>query len=85
MQDPKPTFCQELPSALPQRQYLSQYGMIRTSHSYPKFIAHPYHIHPHLCLRDMYANNRITEEDQSRGNEMPPPPFAHFIQTPHHK
>ena len=36
-------------------------------------------------LRDLDTNNRITEEDQSRGNEMLPPPFAHFIQGPHHK
>ena len=47
--------------------------------------AHPHHIHPPLCLRDLDANNRITEEDQSRGNEMLPPPFAHFIQRPYHK
>ena len=47
--------------------------------------AHPHHIHPTLCLRDLDDNNRITEEDQSRGNEMLPPPFAHFIQRPHHK
>ncbi len=47
--------------------------------------AHPHHIHPPLCLRDLDANNRITEEDQRRGNEMLPPPFAQFIQIPHHK
>ena len=47
--------------------------------------ANPHHIHPPLCLRDLDANNRITEEDQNRGNEMLPPPFAHFIQRPHHK
>ena len=29
--------------------------------------------------------NRITYEDQSRWNEMLPPPFAHFMQRPHHK
>ena len=46
--------------------------------------AHPHHIHPPLCLRDLDANNRITEEDQSCG-EMLPPLFAHFIQRPHHK
>ena len=32
--------------------------------------AHPHHIHPPLCLRDLDATNRITEENQSRGNEM---------------
>ena len=31
------------------------------------------------------TKNRITEEDQSRGYEMLPPRFAHFIQRPHHK
>ena len=36
------------------------------------------HIHPPSRLRDRDANNRITEEDQSRGNEMLSPPFAHF-------
>ena len=47
--------------------------------------AHPHHIHPPLCLRDLDTNIRITEEDQSRGNEMLPLPFAHFIQGSHHK
>ena len=30
------------------------------------------------------ANNRITEEDQSRGNEMLPPPFALHISYKDH-
>ena len=47
--------------------------------------AHPHHIHPSLRLRDLDTNNRIAEEDQSRGNEMLPPPFVHFIQRSHHK
>ncbi len=47
--------------------------------------AHPYHIHPPLCLPDLDANNGITEDDQRRGNQMLPPPFTHFIQRPHHK
>ena len=47
--------------------------------------AHPHHIHPPLCLRDLDANNRITEEDQTRGNVILPPPFAHSTQRPHHK
>ena len=46
--------------------------------------AHPHHIHRPLRLRDLDTNNRITE-DQSHVNEMLPPPFAHFIQRPHHK
>ena len=49
---------------------LSQYGTIRTSYSDPK--SDPHHIHPPLCLRDLDANNRITEKDQSRGNKMLP-------------
>ena len=47
--------------------------------------AHPNHIHPPLCLRDLEANNIIAEEDQRHENEMLPPPFAYFIQRPHHK
>ena len=47
--------------------------------------AYPNRSHPPLRLRDLDANNRLTEEDQSRGNEMLPPPFAHFIEGPHHK
>ena len=47
--------------------------------------AYPNRSHPPLRLRDLDANNRLTEEDQSRGNEMLPPPFAHLIERPHHK
>ena len=39
----------------------------------------------YACETVQVSNNRITEEDQSRGNEMLPPPFAHIIQKPHHK
>ena len=56
----------------------------RTYHSK----GHNNHQYELLLLFNCYltnANNRITEEDQSRGNEMLPPPFAHFIQIPHHK
>ena len=83
MQDPKPKFCQEFPNAL----YHND-KMVRSEHHtqiQSQTNAHPRHIHPPLCLRDLDANYRITEEDQSRGNEMLPPPFAHFIQRPHHK